>query len=201
MARSNNHPTPISQRRRKAVRRRLESLLSDSKGWPQETAPLRVRARVMSNLAAQRQDETASDRAPRHVTMYRESGWSGRKLQFSLRPPLAAAAVIAMIVSAAVHLMGGTEAWQPWADGLASHFYDVNEGGSAYQGSFLADAASGTGGTDVGRDEAEALFSDVARFRDHIAGRIPTGESAPKRETPQQSPPPSRRNDPEPSSS
>lgn len=184
-----------------AVRRRLESLLSDSKGWPQETAPLRVRARVMSNLAAQRQGEATSDRSPRHVTMYRDSGWSGRKLQFSMRPPLAAAAVIAMIVSAAVHFMGGSEAWQPWADGLANRFYDVESGPRNFSSSYVAEAAPAVRGSSLGRDEAEALFSDIARFRDHMTGRIPTSDRAPAREAPQQSPPPRRQSDPEPSSS
>jgi len=200
VTRQNTHPTPISHRRRKVIRRRLESLLSDSKGWPQESAPLRVRARVMSNLAAQQQADNASDGARRHVTMYRESGWSGRKLQFSLRPPLAAAAVIAMIVSAAVHFMGGTEAWQPWADGLANRFYDVEAGNRSSFGSNLANASPTSGSNDPGRVEAEALFSDVARFRDHTAGRIPRSEPSPNREAPRQAPP-NRSNDPAPSSS
>lgn len=157
----------------------------------------------MSNLAAQRQAETATGRSHRHVTMYRESGWSNRKLEFSLRPPLAAAAVIAMIVSAAVHFMGGTEAWQPWADGLANRFYDVQTGHGTYHGGAIADASPFAAPTpSAGQSEAEALFSDVARFREHMTGRIPTGERTPARDEPQQSPPPpSRRNDREPASS
>lgn len=200
MARPDRHPKPLKQRRM-AVRRRLESLLSDSRGWPQEAAPLRVRARVMSNLAAQQQANIASGHSPHQVTMYRNSGWSGRKLHFSMRPPLAAAAVIAMIVSAAVHFMGGSEAWQPWADGLANRFYDVETGGRSYQSSIVADAAPAVGDSNAGRSEAEALFSDVARFRDHMTGRIPTSDRAPTREAPRQTPPPRRSNDPEPSSS
>lgn len=200
MARANQHPAPISQRRRKAVRRRLESLLSDQKGWPQESAPLRVRAGVMSNLAAQRQASATGER----VTIYRDNGWSGRKLQFSLRPPLAAAAVIAMIVSAAVHFMGGSEAWQPWADGLANRLYEVDGGTHSYGGSAVANADPMQHGSDAGRNAAEALFSDVARFRDHMTGRIPTSEPSqrqPERDAPRQSPPPRRSNEPAPASS
>jgi hypothetical protein len=157
----------------------------------------------MSNLAAQHQAETAAGVSRGHVTMYRQTGWSGRKLEFSMRPPLAAAAVIAMIVSAAVHFMGGTEAWQPWADGLANRFYDVQEGRGTYNGGAIADASPyATPATSPGQSEAEALFSDVARFREHMTGRIPTGERTPSRGEPQQSPPPpSRRNDREPASS
>lgn len=154
----------------------------------------------MSNLAAQRQAGTTGER----VTMYRDNGFSNRRLQFSLRPPLAAAAVIAMIVSAAVHFMGGSEAWQPWADGLANRFYDVNGGGPSYSGSAYANADQRPLGTEAGRDATEALISDVARFRDHMTGRIPTNgptQRQPERDTPRQSPPPRRSNDPAPASS
>lgn len=204
VARATPHPAPLTTRRRKAIRRRIESLLSDQKGWPQESAPLRVRAGVMSNLAAQRQARAGLDR----VTVYRDSAWSGRRLQFSLRPPLAAAAVIAMIVSAAVHFMGGAEAWQPWADGLANRLYDVDETGRAYGGSAVANAPAVAPTVDPGRNAAEALFSDVARFRDHMSGRLPTRDAtqpsdgpAPSQNTPRQSPPPRRSNGPDPASS
>ncbi len=191
MSRPNTHPAPITKHRRKAIRRRLESLLSDSRGWPQEAAPLRVRARVMSNLAAQRQASQADGRSIQSVTMYRPRRTSGRRLEFSMRPPLAAAAVIAMIVSAAVHFMGGTEAWQPWADGLANRFYDVEHGGHRLGGPAFANADPVREGSDAGRDEAEALFTDVARFRAHLSGRIPMAEPtrAPPQTAPTQSPP------------
>jgi hypothetical protein len=202
VARQRTHHAPISTRRRRAIRRRLESLLSDPKGWPQESAPLRVRAGVMSNLAAQRQARTSLDR----VTLYRESGWSGRRLQFSLRPPLAAAAVVAMIVSAAVHFMGGAEAWQPWANGLANRIYEVDQTRRAYGGSTIANAEPAPVTVDPGRTAAEALFSDVARFRDHMTGRLPTREAMqpseePVREPQPESPSPRRRNGPDPASS
>ena len=165
-------------------------MLRDPAGWPSESAPLRVRTGVMSNLAAQRQREIGAER----VTLYRESRWSRRHpLQFSLRPPLAAAAVIAMIVSAAVHLMGGVEAWQPWANGIANRYYDVPAQGYTSGGTF-AEAGSRPPINDVGRTEAEALFSDVLRFRAHMTGRIPVAE-------PQNEPRESRRSTPSPSPS
>lgn len=154
----------------------------------------------MSNLAAQRQANATGER----VTLYRDTGWSGRKLQFSLRPPLAAAAVIAMIVSAAVHFMGGAEAWEPWADGLANRLYEVDGRSPSYGGSAVANADPIPQGSDAGRNAAEAFFSDVTRFRDHMTGRIPTTEPSqrqPERDTPQQSSPPRRSNDPAPASS
>ena len=171
MARSTPHHDQQTNPRRQA-RRRVVSLLRDPKGWPSEPAPLRIRAGVMSNLAAQRQHDIGAQR----VTIYRDSRWNRRhRLQFSLRPPLAAAAVIAMIVSAAIHLMGGVEAWQPWANGIASRFYEVpdNTFGS---GPALVDSSSISGGNDLGRTEAEALFTDVLRFRAHMNGRIPVAE-------------------------
>ena len=183
------------------MRRRLESMLSDPKGWPQESAPLRVRARVMSNLASQRQEHDS-----RRVTVYRERRWSRRhRLQFSLRPPLAAAAVIAMIVSAAVHFMGGVEAWQPWADGMANRFYDVD--GNQPNFNALANNETNRPSNDIGRNEAEALISDVLRFKAHMTGRIPMNgpdvdADAPDQSTPQEAPPARRpSNDPAPASS
>jgi len=168
--RTPHHDQQINPRRR--VRRRVVSLLRDPRGWPSESAPLRVRAGVMSNLAAQRQHDIAAQR----VTIYRDSRWSRRhRLQFSLRPPLAAAAVIAMIVSAAIHFMGGVEAWQPWANGIAGRFYEVPDG-SYGSGPALVDSNLINGGNDLGRTEAEALFTDVLRFRAHMNGRIPVAE-------------------------
>lgn len=214
MARPNTHPASMSQLRRKALRRRLESLLSDSRGWPQESAPLRVRAGVMSNLAAQRQARATADRSGRYgepVTMYRAGRYPVRRLEFSLRPPLAAAAVIAMIVSAAVHFMGGADAWQPWADGLANRYYDVDQDGHRVLGPTLASGEPISDGADVGRDEAQALFTDVARFRAHLNGRIPVagpqqdrGQPTPSLPVPSQpapSQPPQRSNGPDSESS
>lgn len=173
-------------------------MLRDPAGWPKEAAPLRVRARVMSNLAEQRQQ------APQRVTMYRDKGWSRRgRLQFSLRPPLAAAAVVAMIVSAAVHFMGGSAAWQPWANGLANRFYDVEPNGQQFNA--IANNEINRPLNDMGRSEAEALFSDVLRFRAHMTGRIPMREQAdepgPSQDTPRQAPPTRRPSDPSPASS
>ncbi len=199
MSRPKHHPSSSTRRRRKVVGRRIESLLRDPKGWPGEKAPLRVRAGVMSNLAAQRQADMRGER----VTVYRDSRFSNRRLEFSLRPPLAAAAVIAMIVSAAVHFMGGTEAWQPWADGLANRYYEVDEGNARFNGSAFADAGSQADGRLPGEDEAAALRSDVDRFRAHLTGRIPMrdAESTPARDTRREAPPPQRRNGPDPASS
>lgn len=168
VARRPEHPAPP----RRPSRRRLESLLRDPKGWPDEAAPLRVRTGVMSNLAAQRQRDASMDR----VTLYKPSRWSRRhRLQFSLRPPLAAAAVIAMIFSAAVHFMGGTQAWQPFADGLANRLYEVDDAGPSVNPAW-ANATNAGQANPVGRDDAEALFNDVLRFRAHMTGRIPVAE-------------------------
>ncbi|OAB62386.1 hypothetical protein AY599_09050 [Leptolyngbya valderiana BDU 20041] len=200
MNRSNRQPARQNQRRHKAMRRRLETLLRDPKGWPNENAPLRVRAGVMSNLAAQRQAAAHGER----ITMYRDSRWSNRRLEFSLRPPLVAAAIIAMIVSAAVHFMGGVEAWQPWADGLANRFYDVDQGNARFNGSAIVDAGPEQRPIVPGQDEAAALRSDVARFRAHLNGRIPMGEpeATPSRNAPrEQSPAPRRSNKADPASS
>lgn len=156
----------------------------------------------MSNLAEQRQQ------SPERVTLYRDTRWPRRgRLEFSLRPPLAAAAVVAMIVSAAVHFMGGSAAWQPWADGLANRFYEVDPAGNEF-GAFANNEVSRPV-NDMGRSEAEALFSDVLRFRAHMNGRLPMGEpvaepapeSAPPRSTPRQAPPARRTSDPAPASS
>ncbi|MCW5757062.1 MAG: hypothetical protein KIT54_07500 [Phycisphaeraceae bacterium] len=168
MAASNPQPKhPFRSRRGRAACRRVESLLSDPKGWPAENAPLRVRTRVLSSLAAQRQQVASGER----VTMYQDSGrWSRRRLYFSLRPPLAAAAVVAMIISATIHFMGGTQAWQPWADGISNQPSYSGSGTSGF-GSSLADA--GKPGDEIGRSEVEALFTDMRRFRAHISGRLP----------------------------
>lgn len=201
MQRSNHNLAPSSRHRHKAMRRRLETLLRDPKGWPNEKAPLRVRAGVMSNLAAQRQADARGER----VTIYRDNGWSNRRLEFSLRPPLAAAAVIAMIVSAAVHFMGGSEAWQPWADGLANRFYEVEPEGTGYNGWSYAEAGPQPRTVLPGQDEAAALQSDVARFRAHLNGRIPMGQpdrDEPTRSAPRRTAPtPRRSNGPDPASS
>eukprot|EP01025_Chloroclados_australasicus_P051104 TRINITY_DN5944_c0_g1_i3.p3 TRINITY_DN5944_c0_g1~~TRINITY_DN5944_c0_g1_i3.p3 ORF type:complete len:212 (-),score=27.02 TRINITY_DN5944_c0_g1_i3:131-766(-) len=199
VSRPKYHSASPSRHRHKAVSRRIESLLRDPKGWPSEKAPLRVRAGVMSNLAAQRQADARGER----VTMYRDGRWSNRKLEFSLRPPLAAAAVIAMIVSAAVHFMGGTEAWQPWADGLANRFYEVDGGNARFNGSSFANAGDQAPSMLPGQDEAAALRSDVDRFRAHLTGRIPMRETEtrPSRDSRREPPPPSRRNGPDPASS
>lgn len=139
---------------------------------------------MLSNLAAQRQQVATGER----VTLYQGHGrWSRRRLHFSLRPPLAAAAVIAMIVSAAIHYMGGIEAWQPWADGLANRYYDAGTGGLGGMGATLAEASASA--NEVGRSEAEALFTDMRRFRDHMAGRLPsTAEPEPTPTAPRQTP-------------
>ena len=121
-------------------------------------------------------------------------------MQFSLRPPLAAAAVVAMIISAAIHFMGGAQAWQPWADGLANRYYDV-EGGSASNTAALVDADRVGSSSDVGRDEAEALFTDVLRFRAHMSGRIPTAEPSRPAQSPRQAPAQAPRRSSEPSAS
>lgn len=203
VSRSNHHHASLARRRQKALRRRVESLLRDPRGWSSEKAPLRVRAGVMSNLAAQRQADTQAER----VTMYRDTRWSGRRLEFSLRPPLAAAAVIAMIVSAAVHYMGGTEAWQPWADGLANRYYNVEQGRAGYGGSTYAEATPNAIGLRPGQDEAAALRSDVDRFRAHLTGRLPmsdpkTAPTQPERSQPRRTaPPPRRPSGPDPASS
>ena len=186
MARRTNssHRDPARSRRAKS---RAVEFLRDPAGWPSESAPLRVRTGVMSNLAAQRQRESGMDR----VTLYRDSRSRRHPLQFSLRPPLAAAAVIAMIVSASIHFMGGVEAWQPWADGIANRYYDVPAQGYGYRGPLAGAPQQPL--NDVGRTEAEALFSDVLRFRAHMSGRIPVAEpqSEPRenrRSTPASSP-------------
>ena len=169
------------------------SMLRDPAGWPSEKAPLRVRTGVMSNLTAQRQRESGAER----VTLYRETGSSRRHpLQFSLRPPLAAAAGIAMIFSAANRFMGGVGAWQRWADGLANSYYDVPSQSSP--GRTLAESRPQRPVNEVGRSEAEALFSDVLRFRAHMNGRIPVAEpqSEPRElRRPQPSQSPSRSTD------
>ncbi|GIW73752.1 MAG: hypothetical protein KatS3mg103_0274 [Phycisphaerales bacterium] len=170
MARRKAHRHDTLALRRLAARRRAESLLRDPSGWPNEQAPLRVRARVMSSLAAQRQDGQLD--GPQWVTMYRPGGRRRQdRLQFSLRPPLAAAAVVAMIVSAAIHFMGGVQAWQPWTDSLVGRMYDVPTQRSLSGPATAMDRPSAT--TGIGQTEAQALFDDVLRFRAHLSGRVP----------------------------
>lgn len=180
VAAANQQPNGAYRTRRgRAACRRVESLLRDPKGWPAEAAPLRVRTKVLSNLAAQRQQVASVDR----VTLYQDgTGWSRRRLYFSLRPPLAAAAVFAMIVSAVVHFMGGIEAWQPWSDGQTNSYYEGGTGARGGPGGTLADA--GNPSAEVGRSEAEALFTDMRRFRAHMTGRLPMADDADPEPTP-----------------
>ncbi|MEO1009056.1 MAG: hypothetical protein AAFX79_10835 [Planctomycetota bacterium] len=153
-------------------------MLSDDRSWPDETAPLSVRARVMSRLAERRQADPRP--GPARVTLYRAgTGWPRRRLMFSLRPPLAAAAAIAVIVSAAIYAMGGLQAWDSWAPTADIAAPTRPTQTSPTFAVLPAQERQSDAYRDLGRQEAEALFTDVARFRAHVSDRLPRVDPAP----------------------
>jgi len=172
---------------RQATRRQLDRLLRDPAGWPNESAPASVRGRVMASIAAEhqravlRETPGAGGLAPRgYVTMYSGKGGRRRRPVLYVRPQLAAAAALAVILSAVA---------QYAQQGPASAARTASQSAGTPAAGMLAsrspagrDAAGGF--DDLGRREAEALASDARRFGEHLSGRLPMPSDAPTHSPP-----------------